>query len=166
LLCAFTTACAARRRRAIRRRRCAPRSRSIVTGFDPAATQDLYSGTIELRIFDALYDWGYLERPYALVPSIAAACPNTRPTDAHGRSASSAASLRRRSCVQWQEARADRGRRRLQLEASRRSAHSLAEADLIRGKLVGIDAAPTRRKTTGRFDYDCDIEGFAAIDRY
>lgn len=46
-----------------------------VTGFDPAATQDLYSGTIEARIFDALYVWDYLARPYRLVPSVAAAMP-------------------------------------------------------------------------------------------
>ena len=74
LLCAFTTACAAATS--------SDPAKTLrtafeidVTGFDPAATQDLYSGTIELRIFDALYDWGYLERPYALVPSIAAGMP-------------------------------------------------------------------------------------------
>src|SRR5215471_18860047 len=46
-----------------------------VTGFDPAATQDLYSNTVEMRIFDALYDWDYLKRPYALAPSAAVAMP-------------------------------------------------------------------------------------------
>ena len=46
-----------------------------VTGFDPAATQDLYSNTIESRIFDALYEWDYLARPYRYVPSVAAAMP-------------------------------------------------------------------------------------------
>ena len=43
--------------------------------FDPAATQDLYSNTIEARIFDALYQWDYLARPYRFVPNIAAAMP-------------------------------------------------------------------------------------------
>ena len=50
-----------------------------VTGFDPAATQDLYSNTIEARIFDALYDWDYLKRPYTLAPSLAAAMPEYSP---------------------------------------------------------------------------------------
>src|SRR5512144_168116 len=50
-----------------------------VTGFDPAATQDLYSNTIEMRIFDALYVWDYLARPYRLVPSVAAAMPEISP---------------------------------------------------------------------------------------
>src|SRR5881398_3712955 len=46
-----------------------------VTGFDPAGTQDLYSNTIEARIFDSLYVWDYLARPYRFVPSVAAAMP-------------------------------------------------------------------------------------------
>ena len=50
-----------------------------VTGFDPAATQDTYSNTIEARIFDALYDWDYLKRPYTLAPSLAAAMPEYSP---------------------------------------------------------------------------------------
>jgi len=39
-------------------------------------------------------------------------------------------------------------------------------ADLVRGKLVGIDAAAERAKATGRFDYDAEIEGLRAIDRH
>ncbi len=39
-------------------------------------------------------------------------------------------------------------------------------ADLIRGKLVGIDAAAEKAKATGRFDYDTDIEGLRAVDRH
>jgi len=46
-----------------------------VTGLDPAATQDVYSYAVEGRIFDALYVWDYLARPYRLVPSVAAAMP-------------------------------------------------------------------------------------------
>ena len=43
-----------------------------VTGFDPAGTQDLYSNTIQTRVFDSLYEWDYLARPYRYVPSVAA----------------------------------------------------------------------------------------------
>src|SRR5512144_1736652 len=46
-----------------------------VTGFDPAGVQDVYSNAIIARIFDALYVWDYLARPYKLVPSAAAAMP-------------------------------------------------------------------------------------------
>ncbi len=39
-------------------------------------------------------------------------------------------------------------------------------ADLIRGKLVGLDAAAEKAKATGRFDYDAEIEGLRAVDRH
>jgi ABC-type transport system substrate-binding protein len=48
---------------------------SDITGLDPAATQDLYSNAVEARIFDALYVWDYLERPYRFVPSLALGMP-------------------------------------------------------------------------------------------
>ena len=38
-------------------------------------------------------------------------------------------------------------------------------ADLVRGKLVGLDAAEEKAKVTGRFDYDADIEGLRALDK-
>ena len=45
------------------------------TGFDPQATSDLYSGHIERAIFDPLFSYDYLARPYRLVPNTAAALP-------------------------------------------------------------------------------------------
>jgi hypothetical protein len=46
-----------------------------VSGLDPAATQETYAVAIEARIFDALYVWDYLARPYRFVPSIAVGMP-------------------------------------------------------------------------------------------
>ena len=37
---------------------------------------------------------------------------------------------------------------------------------ILRGKLAGIEAAVAQAKATGRFDYDTDIEGLRALDRY
>ena len=45
------------------------------TGFDPQATSDLYSSHVERAIFDSLYVWDYLARPYRIVPNTAAAMP-------------------------------------------------------------------------------------------
>ena len=45
------------------------------TGFDPQATSDLYSSHVERAIFDSLYAWDYLARPYRIVPNTAAAMP-------------------------------------------------------------------------------------------
>src|SRR4029453_14278664 len=45
------------------------------TGFDPQASQDYYSSHIERAIFDTLYIFDYLQRPYKFVPNVAAAMP-------------------------------------------------------------------------------------------
>src|SRR5438552_5554633 len=45
------------------------------TGFDPQATSDLYSDSIQRAIFETLYSFDYLARPYKRVPRTAAAMP-------------------------------------------------------------------------------------------
>ncbi len=45
------------------------------TGFDPQASQDLYSNTINSAIFDALYEYDYLARPHRIVPRMADGMP-------------------------------------------------------------------------------------------
>jgi ABC-type transport system substrate-binding protein len=45
------------------------------TGFDPAASNDLYSGTINSAIFDTLYTYDYLARPAKLTPLAAETLP-------------------------------------------------------------------------------------------
>src|SRR5258708_8679947 len=46
-----------------------------VSGLDPAGTQETYATLVEQKIFDALYVWDYLARPYRFVPSIATGMP-------------------------------------------------------------------------------------------
>ena len=46
------------------------------TGFDPQATADYYSSTVERAIFEPLFGYDYLERPYKRVPVTAAAMPD------------------------------------------------------------------------------------------
>ena len=43
------------------------------TGFDPQAAGDIYSNYVNRAIFDPLYRYDYLARPYKLVPNTAAA---------------------------------------------------------------------------------------------
>ena len=45
------------------------------TGFDPQAISDLYSDFVNRHIFDPLYSYDYLARPYKLIPNTAAALP-------------------------------------------------------------------------------------------
>ncbi|WP_349741375.1 ABC transporter substrate-binding protein [Roseateles cavernae] len=45
------------------------------TGFDPAQISDLYSRIVTGHIFDGLYKYDYLARPYKIKPNAAAALP-------------------------------------------------------------------------------------------
>ncbi len=45
------------------------------TGFDPQASSDVYSNHVNRAMFDALYRYDHLARPYKLVPNTAAALP-------------------------------------------------------------------------------------------
>ena len=45
------------------------------TGFDPAQITDLYSRTVTPHIFDGLYRYDHLARPFKIKPNTAAAMP-------------------------------------------------------------------------------------------
>jgi len=45
------------------------------SGFDPAQISDLYSSTIVAHIFDGLYDYDYLARPFKIRPNVAVDMP-------------------------------------------------------------------------------------------
>src|SRR5262245_33442066 len=45
------------------------------TGFDPARVSDLYSRIITSHLFEALYKYDYLARPYKVVPAAANGMP-------------------------------------------------------------------------------------------
>src|SRR5436190_13534118 len=46
------------------------------TGFDPQAGGDAYSNYVNRAIFEPLYSYDYLSRPYKIVPDTAAALPD------------------------------------------------------------------------------------------
>ena len=47
-----------------------------ISGIDPAGTQETLANAVQNRIFDALYVWDYVARPYRFVPSVATAMPD------------------------------------------------------------------------------------------
>ena len=138
-----------------------------ITGLDPAAVGDAYSGQVVTEIFDALYHWDYLERPYRFVPSVAIALPDISPD---GRTWT----IRLKRGIFFADDPVFAGKRRELTAADfvyawKRSVDPRVRsptAFLLEGKLVGLDAAVARAKATGGFDYDADIAGLRAIDRY
>jgi len=138
-----------------------------VSGLDPAGTQETFATLVEQKIFDALYVWDYLARPYKFVPSIATGMPEI---SADGR----VWTIRIRPGVYFADDPAFGGKKR-ELTAADfvyawkrivdprvRSPNS----DLLEHKIVGLDDAVTKAKASGSFDYDAEIRGLRAADRY
>ncbi|MDE2357866.1 MAG: hypothetical protein KGL70_00615 [Betaproteobacteria bacterium] len=137
------------------------------TGFDPQAAGDAYSNYVNRAIFDPLYRYDYLARPFRIVPNTAVAMPEISPD---GRTWT----IRIRPGIYFADDPAFKGRRRELTAADyvyglerildpQMRSNSL---QMIDGRFVGADAAVAKAKATGHFDYDAPIEGLRAIDRY
>jgi len=136
-------------------------------GFDPAAAHDLYSGTVEQAIFDTLLTYDYLARPAKLVPLAAEALPQVS-------DGGQTYTLKVRKGIFFTPDPAFKGaKRELVADDFVYSWKRLMDPKvrspwtwLFAGKIVGLDEAAERAKTSGRFDYDAKIAGLEALDRY
>ena len=137
------------------------------TGFDPQAAGDAYSNYVNRAIFDPLYRYDYLMRPYKLVPNTAAGMPEI---SADGKTWT----IRLRKGIYFADDAAFKGKRRELVAADyvyaikrildpKMRSNSLQAVD---GRFVGADALVAKAKETGRFDYDAPLAGLQAVDRY
>ena len=137
------------------------------TGFDPQAAGDAYSNYVNRTIFDPLYKYDYLARPFKLVPNTATALPEISADRLTW-------TMRVRPGIYFADDPVFKGRRReltaadyvyaikRALDPAMRS-NSLG---LYEGRFVGADAIVAKARQTGKFDYDTPVEGLQAIDRY
>ena len=137
------------------------------TGFDPAASSDIYSDSVQRAIFDTLYAFDYLARPYKRVPRTAAAMPEI--TDG-GRTWT----IKVKPGIYFSDDPAFKGKKR-ELTAGdyvyqwKRLIDPRVRSPFswyLQDKIVGADAVVEAAKKTGRFDYDAPIEGLRTLDRY
>ena len=135
------------------------------TGFDPQAAQDLYSNTINSEIFDPLYEYDYLARPHRIIPSTAEALPEISADGLTWK-------IRIRKGIYFADDPAFKGvKRELTAHDYVFSMKRLVDPKMrspnmfiVRGKLVGLDDAAA--KSAGKLNYDTEIEGIRALDRY
>jgi ABC-type transport system substrate-binding protein len=137
------------------------------TGFDPQASSDLYSDSVQRAIFEPPYGFDYLARPYRRIPRTAAAMPAI--SDG-GRTWV----IHLKPGIFFADDPAFKGKRReltaadyvyswkRLLDPRMRSPF----AWYLDGKIVGADAVQAEAKRSNRFDYDAPIEGLRALDRY
>jgi len=138
-----------------------------VTGFDPAATSDLYSGHVDNAIFGNLWEYDYYVRPVRFRPYLAESMPDI---SADGLTWQ----VRLKKGLIFADDPAFKGKKReVTAEDLIFSWKRLLDpkvispkAGEISGKLVGTDELVAEAKKTGKFDYDKPIEGLVALDRY
>ncbi|WP_280153331.1 ABC transporter substrate-binding protein [Piscinibacter sp. XHJ-5] len=138
------------------------------TGFDPPQLSDLYSRTIVANMFDSLYEWEFLARPVRMRPRTAAGMPEASADF-------TTFTIRLRPGTYFADDPAFSGRRRELVAADYvyaikriydprwKSPHlSTVEEQ----KIVGLAELRQRALAGKPFDYDRDIEGVRALDRY
>src|SRR5207248_8628959 len=136
-------------------------------GFDPQATGDLYSNYVNREIFDPLYRYDYLARPYKVIPNTAAALPEI---SADGLTWT----IKLRPGIYFTDDPAFKGKKRELTAADYVYAWKRLidprlrsiNAQIFDDRLVGGKAAIEAAKKTGKFDYDAPLDGAQAVDRY
>jgi ABC-type transport system substrate-binding protein len=139
------------------------------TGFDPTQINDLYSRTVTPHIFEALYQYDYLARPVKVKPLTAAAMP--RMADGYR-----TWTVKLRPGIHFADDPAFNGAKRELVAADyvyalKRFADPALKSPVWTGvesvKYVGLKALRQKAIDSKQpFDYDTEIAGVRALDRY
>ncbi len=137
------------------------------TGFDPQASNDVYSAYVERAIFDPLYTYDILARPYRIVPNTAVALPEISPDGLQW-------TIRLRPGIYFNDDPAFKGSKRELTAADYIYSWKRTLDPKIRsfwlqtfdGLFDGASAVTAKAKETGKFDYDAPMAGLEASDRY
>ena len=138
-----------------------------VNGLDPQVANDSYSAWVCRAIFDPLFEYDYLKRPYALRPATARALPEIR-------DGGTTIVVKLKSGIRFTPDPVFKGKpRELVAEDYVYSWKRLIDPRMrsfwsfyLDGKLLGADELVAAAKASGRFDYDAKLEGLQALDRY
>jgi ABC-type transport system substrate-binding protein len=137
------------------------------TGFDPQASSDLYSNFVNREIFDPLYRYDHLARPYKVVPNTAAALPQISEDGL-------AWTIKIKPGLYFSDDPAFKGKKReltaadyvysfkRLLDPALRSNN----VQILDDRLVGAKDLIAAAKKSGKFDYDAPLPGAQAVDRY
>ena len=135
-------------------------------GFDPQAANDGYSATVMTAIFESLYEYLYLGGAQ-IVPRTAASMPEI---SADGRTWR----IRLKPGIHFSDDRVFKGAKRELIAQDYVYAWKRLldprvrspSAEILAERILGARAAIDKAKHSGRFDYDAEIEGLRATDRY
>ena len=147
---------------------------------DPAQVSDTTSAEILCQIYDSLYQNAYLDRPYTVIPALAAAFPEKRifyeEVQEKGKKVKKARmeyQFKLRPDIFFQDDPCfpgGKGRRVTAddvIYAIKRLADPAVQSTgywLVSGKIKGVDAFFNRAVAAGKADYVWEIEGLKALD--
>jgi ABC-type transport system substrate-binding protein len=141
---------------------------SAETGFDPAQISDLYSSVLISNMFDAPYRYDYLARPAKIRPNLAEDMPIVSPDF-------KTYTFKLRPGIYFADDPAFAGKRR---EVTAQDVIYTVErifdprnksprlSSLSEEQILGLDDLRKLAERTGKFDYDHEVEGARALDRY
>ncbi|HEY0887867.1 MAG TPA: ABC transporter substrate-binding protein, partial [Ramlibacter sp.] len=138
------------------------------TGFDPAQITDLYSAIVCANIFEAPYEYDYLARPAKVRPNLAEAMPEV---SADFRTFT----FRLRKGIFFADDPVFGGRPRevtaqdfvytvKRFYDPRNKSPRLA--GIAEDNILGLNELRKKAEAGGKFDYDTEVEGLRALDRY
>jgi ABC-type transport system substrate-binding protein len=139
------------------------------TGFDPAQISDLYSRTVTPHIFEGLYTYDHLARPYKFKPRTAAAMPEVSDDFRVW-------TVRLKPGIYFADDPAFKGKRRELVAADYVYSYkrlydpalkSPSYSTLKDEGILGLEALRQQALAAKKpFDYDREVEGLRALDRY
>jgi ABC-type transport system substrate-binding protein len=137
------------------------------TGFDPAQINDVYSSIIVAHMFDPPMTLEYLARPFKVKPNTAVALPEV---SADGK----VWTLRIRPGIYFADDPVFKGKKReltaqdyvYSMKRHWDPKNKSQQLYLLDGRVIGMDAIRKSALAGGKFDYDREVEGLKAIDRY
>jgi len=139
------------------------------TGFDPAQVQDLYSRIVTSHLFDGLYHYDHLARPFLVRPNVAVGMPEVSDDFKTW-------TVHIKPGIYFSDDPAFKGKKR-ELVAQdyvyqwKRffdpAVKSPAYGNFKEENVIGVEALrEAALKPGAKFDYDREIEGIRALDRY
>jgi ABC-type transport system substrate-binding protein len=138
------------------------------TGMDPQQVTDLYSRNLTANIFDGLYDYTYFARPVKIRPVLADGLPEIS-TDFR------TWTVHLKHGVYFADDPAFGGKKREFTAADvvytfKRIYDPKTRSELVGSldeeQIIGLSDLRERAEKSGKFDYETEIEGLKALDRY
>lgn len=139
-----------------------------VKGFDPATSDDLYSNTAVSQVYECLFQYHYLKRPYVLEPCLAEAMPDVSEDGL-------TYTIKVKKGVRFQDDECFPGGRGRELTAKdfvyqwRRLADPKVKSTgwwIFDGKIKGLNDWRAAAAKSGAADYAAPVEGLQTPDDY